>query len=53
MSVVIAFPFGLCHDQVRLALMGCQVQPFEGVGSHPLRPFNPLLTLGPYGSHFR
>ena len=26
---------------------------FEGVGSHPLRPFNCLLTLGPYLSHFR
>jgi hypothetical protein len=25
----------------------------EGVGSHPLRPFNCLLTLGPYLSHFR
>jgi len=52
-SVVIAFSFWLCHDQHRHALMGCQEQPFEGVGSHPLRPFNSLLTLGPNVSHFR
>ncbi len=34
-------------------LEGCQGQPFEGVGYHPLRPYNSLLTLGPYLSHFR
>ncbi len=27
--------------------MGCQDQPFEGVRSHPLKPSNSLLTLGP------
>jgi len=36
-----------------MARMDCQGQPFEGVGSHPLRPLNSLLTLGPYLSHFR
>ena len=30
-----------------------QGQPSEGVGSHPLKPLNRLLTLGPYLSHFR
>ena len=53
MSAVIAFSFGLCHDQHRLARMDCQGQPSEGVGSHPLKPLNCLLTLGPYLSHFR
>ncbi len=52
-SVVIAFSLQLCHDQHRNALLGCQEQSFEGVGSHPLRPFNSLLTLGPNVSHFR
>ena len=52
-SVVIAFSFWLCHDQHRHALMGCQDQPFEGVRSHPLKPSNSLLTLGPNVSHFR
>ena len=37
--------------------MDCQGQPSEGVGSHPLKPLNCLLTLGPYlsfadGIHF-
>ena len=53
MSVVIAFSFGLRHDQHRLARMDCQGQPSEGVGSHPLKSLNCLLTLGPYLSHFR
>jgi len=53
MSEVMAFSLGLCHDQHRLALMDCQGQPFEGVGSHPLRRLNSLLTIGPYLSHFR
>ena len=44
---------GKIYDQHRHALMGCQEQPFEGVGSHPLSTFNSLLTLGPYVSHFR
>ncbi len=52
-SVVIAFSFWLCHDQHRHALMGCQDQPFEGVRSHPFKPSNSLLTLGPNVSHFR
>ena len=30
-----------------------EIQPFVGVGSHPLRPFHSLLTLGPNVSHFR
>ena len=52
-SVVIAFSFRLCHNQHRQALVGCQDPPSEGVGSHPLRPFNSLLTLSPRVSHFR
>ncbi|MCZ6624333.1 MAG: hypothetical protein O7B35_08910 [Deltaproteobacteria bacterium] len=29
------------------------LKPLEGVGSHPHRPFNSHLTLGPNLSHFR
>ena len=46
-SVVIAFSFWLCHDQHRYGLWSCQEQPFEGVGSHPLKPFISLLTPSP------
>ncbi len=46
-------PEQFTKDPQRLARMDCQGQPSEGVGSHPLKPLNCLLTLGPYLSHFR